>query len=53
MDYKYLYHLIFNAATDAIRFIEEGRYDLAKLQLILAQRKAENEYINMAEDEEL
>ncbi|MBQ2961312.1 MAG: hypothetical protein IJE09_08835 [Oscillospiraceae bacterium] len=53
MDYKYLYHLLFNAATDAINFINDGRYDLAELQLILAQRKAEDEYIKMSENEEL
>ena len=51
MDYERLYHLMFNAATDAIRFIDEDRCDLAKLQLILAQRKAEDEYINMSEDD--
>jgi len=51
MDYKYLYHLVFNAATDAVNLIDEGEYDSAKLQLILAQQKAEEYYIATAEDE--
>ncbi len=52
MDYKKLYHIMFNAATDAIDYINEKKYDMARLVLVLAQMKAEQEYINMAEDEE-
>lgn len=52
MDYKKLYHIMFNAATDAIEYIDEKEYDMARLRLVLAQMKAEQDYINLAEDEE-
>lgn len=28
MDYGYLYHLMFNAATDAMEYIDKGETDL-------------------------
>jgi hypothetical protein len=52
MDYGYLYHLMFNAATDAVEYIDKGETDLARLRLVLAQMKAEEDYIRMAENEE-
>ncbi len=52
MDYKKLYHMMFNAATDAIAYIDEYKYDMARLRLVLAQMKAEQDYIDMAGDEE-
>ena len=52
MDYGYLYHLMFNAATDAVEYIDKGETDLARLRLVLAQMKAEEDYITMAENEE-
>ena len=50
MDYKRLYHILFNSITDAIDYIDEGQYDLARLQLVLAQIKTEDEYIKSEED---
>lgn len=49
MEYKHLYHILFNSITDAIAYMDEGRYELARLQLVLAQIKTEEEYIRSEE----
>ena len=46
MDYEKLYHVMFNAATDAVRMLEEQNYGLAKEQLRKAQELCEELYIN-------
>ena len=45
MEYKKLYHLLFNAITDALEKIEGQNYGDAKDLLIAAQQKAEDIYI--------
>ena len=49
MDYEKLYHLLFNAITDALEQMESQNYGDAKATLIAAQQKAEDIYIT-AED---
>ena len=49
MEYEKLYHLLFNAITDALEKIEGQNYGDAKDLLIAAQQKAEDIYIT-AED---
>ena len=49
MEYKKLYHLLFNAITDALEQMESQNYGDAKATLIAAQQKAEEIYIT-AED---
>ena len=44
-DYEKMYHLLFNAATDALEQIEQQNYGSAKDLLIAAQQKAEEIYI--------
>lgn len=46
MNFETLYHILFNAATDAIKSIDKKEYLKAKQQLIEAQQKAEMIYIN-------
>ena len=48
-DYKKMYHLLFNAITDALTQLEAQNYGNAKDALISAQQKAEEIYIT-AED---
>ena len=50
MDYKFLYHILFNAATDAILAIDEADYSRARRLLVEAQQRAEDLYIGNAED---
>lgn len=50
--YKKMYHLMFNAATDALRLLEEGNVWDAKKVLMDAQCEAEEIYISAEEDEE-
>lgn len=45
-DYEKLYHRMFNAATDALRALDQGKAPAAKRILIAAQRQAEEDYIN-------
>ena len=45
MDYERLYHTMFNAATDAVRMLEEQNYGLAKERLRQAQELCEELYI--------
>lgn len=47
--YQKMYHLMFNAATDALRLLEEGNVWDAKKVLMDAQCAAEEIYIS-AED---
>ena len=48
--YEALYHLLFNAVTDAVRHLENADYGAARRTLIAAQQEAEERYIS--EDEE-
>ena len=45
MNYEKLYHLLFNAITDALEQMEKENYGTAKETLIAAQQKAEEIYI--------
>ncbi|MBQ6432143.1 MAG: hypothetical protein IJJ99_09755 [Oscillospiraceae bacterium] len=45
-DYEKLYHLLFNAITDALSALEKGRTDSARLLLICAQQTAEARYLD-------
>ena len=44
-DYEKMYHLLFNAITDALEQIEQQNLGIAKDQLISAQQKTEELYI--------
>ena len=44
-DYKKMYHLLFNAITDALEQIEQQNFGSAKDLLIAAQQQAEEIYI--------
>ena len=46
-DYEALYHIMFNAATDAIELLPAGE---AKELLIAAQQACEEEYIETAKE---
>ena len=48
-DYEKMYHLLFNAITDALTQLEAQNYSDVKDALIPAQQKAEEIYIT-AED---
>ena len=41
MNYEKLYHLLFNAITDALEQMEQQNYGTAKETLITAQQEAE------------
>ncbi len=45
MEYEKMYHLLFNAITDALEQIEKQNLGTAKELLISAQQKAEEIYI--------
>ena len=45
MDYEKLYHLLFNAITDAVEQMESQNYGDAKELLVAAQQKVEEIYI--------
>ena len=45
MNYEKLYHLLFNAITDALEQMEKQNYGTAKKNLIAAQQEAEEIYI--------
>ena len=47
--YQTLYHLLFNAATDALRALDRGDAGLARRLLIDAQRQAEARYLRETE----
>ena len=44
-DYEKMYHLLFNAITDALQQLEQQNYGSAKDLLIAAQQQAEEIYI--------
>ncbi len=48
-NYEKLYHLLFNAITDALEQLDAQNYGEAKEALIAAQQKAEEIYIESAE----
>ena len=50
MNYKKMYCIMFNAATDAVRSIDAGEYELARRRLAAAQKRAEEIYISDAEE---
>ena len=47
-DYEKMYHLLFNAITDALTQLEAQNYGDVKDALISAQQKAEEIYITAA-----
>ena len=50
-----LYHLLFNAITDALSAMEQWNYGTAKTILLSAQQRAENGYLEReeAQDDEI
>ena len=46
MNYEKLYHLLFNAITDALEQMEQQNYGTAKDTLITAQQEAEEIYMS-------
>ncbi|MEF2907958.1 MAG: hypothetical protein U0O42_01835 [Oscillospiraceae bacterium] len=46
MDYEKLYHLLFNAITDALKQMESQNFGTAKETLITAQQEAEELYMS-------
>lgn len=50
-DYEKLYHILFNAATDALNCLEKMNIGQAKSALVGAQRDAEEEYLRSEERE--
>ena len=46
MNYEKLYHLLFNAITDALEQMEQQNYGTAKNLLITAQKEAEEIYMS-------
>ena len=48
IDYAKLYHMMFNAATDAISAIDSSHYGAARALLVKAQQDAEELYIETA-----
>ena len=46
MDYEKLYHLLFNAITDASKQMESQNFGTAKETLITAQQEAEELYMS-------
>ena len=45
-DYEKMYHLLFNAITDALEQIEQQNFGSAKGLLIAAQQEAEEIYMS-------
>ena len=48
-DYQKLYHMIFNAATDALEALENGEERYAAALLATAQHRCEKEYLCAAD----
>lgn len=48
-DYKRMYHLLFNAITDALEAMEQNSPDFARRLLIRAQQDAEELYLAAGE----
>ena len=51
IDYKRLYHIMIDGSEAAIAAMTQQNYGLAKRALIRAERKAEELYIETAEEE--
>ena len=51
VDYAKLYHVMVDAAEEAIGAINAQNYGMAREILIRAEREAEERYIETAEDE--
>ena len=49
INYQPLYHKLFNACTDAIELIGEGKTAAAQALLIAAQQSCEEDYLNAEE----
>lgn len=49
MDYKLLYHTLFNACTDALEDIAAQNFGLARARLIAAQQQTEDLYMTQGE----
>ena len=45
-DYQELYFKLFAAMADAVKYMEEDNYGLARQRLIAAQQQAEEAYIS-------
>ena len=48
--YQTLYHILFNAATDALRALETGDAETASAILIRAQQRAEDVWVTAEEE---
>ena len=48
--YRKMYYTLFNAVTDALRFMENGNSAGAIVLLKQAQQSTEDQYINAAEE---
>ena len=48
--YQKLYHMIFNAATDALEALENGEERYAAALLANAQHRCEEEYLRAADE---
>lgn len=46
MDYSALYHIMFNAATDAVEAVSQGEAEHARELLIAAQQRCEEKYVS-------
>ena len=44
-NYEKLYHLLFNAITDALDKVDAGETEAARFLLIRAQQEAEEQYL--------
>lgn len=51
-DYKKMYHIMVDAAENAIRMMNAQNYGMAKKALIRAEREAEEMYIQTADGED-
>ena len=51
-DYQKMYHLLFNAITDALTLFEQGKLTAAQELLCQAQNKAEEIYIEASEQKD-
>ena len=49
MNYEPLYHLLFNACTDALEELDAQNFGSARARLIAAQQQAEESYMTQEE----
>lgn len=49
MDYRPLYHKLFNACTDALEALERQNFVQAREVLITAQQETEDAYLNQSD----